>query len=263
MEAMEMMLEDKVAVITGGSSGIGLAIADAYRREGANVVIFGRRPDALAAAEGLLNDSILTVQGDVTNRSDLERLFETAAERFGSVDVLVANAGSFNFTLLGHTSEEEFDRVSDLNFKAVYFTVQAAVPHLSDGASVILTGNAMTSTPVVGASVAMAAKTAVKSLARTFAVELAPRGIRVNVLSPGPTPKASAVPGDSTDRAANSIVSQIPLGRSGGPEDLAKAAVFLAGADSSYITGTDLPVSGGIGMGWVPPSTRSLQSGIG
>jgi NAD(P)-dependent dehydrogenase (short-subunit alcohol dehydrogenase family) len=100
MEAMEMTLEDKVAVITGGSSGIGLAIADAYRREGAKVVIFGRRPDALAAAERLLNDSILTVQGDVTNRSDLERLFEATAERFGSVDVLVANAGSFNFTLL-------------------------------------------------------------------------------------------------------------------------------------------------------------------
>ena len=205
---------------------------------------------------------MLTIPGDVTDRSDLERLFEATAERFGGVDILVANAGSFNFTLLGNTTEEEFDKASDLNFRAVYFTVQAAVPHLNDGASVILTGNAMTSTPVAGASVAMAAKTAVKSLARRFAVELAPRGTRVNVFSPGPTPKAGATPRDSADRTANSV-SQIPLGRSGGPEDLAKAAVFLASTDSSYVTGADLPVSGCIGMGWVPPTTRSIRSGIG
>jgi NAD(P)-dependent dehydrogenase (short-subunit alcohol dehydrogenase family) len=247
-----MKLRDKVAVITGGSSGIGLAIADACQHEGASVVIFGRNPNTLAAAERQLGGSILTVQGDVTDRDDLGRLFETTVEHFGDVDVLVANAGSFSFTLLGQTTAEDFDKVSDLNFKAVYFTVQAALPHLADEASVMLIGNAMTSTPVVGASVSMAAKAAVKSLARTFAVELAPRRIRVNVLSPGPTDTTQAGPGEASASAAGPIVSQIPLERAGKPEDLAKAAVFLASSDSSYITGTDLPVSGGIGLGWVP-----------
>ena len=167
-----MKLMNKVAVITGGSSGIGLATAHAYRREGANVIIFGRNPNTLAAAEHQLGDSTLAVQGDVTDRADLERLFQTAADCFGRIDVLVANAGSFSITPLGQTTEEDFDTASDLNFKAVFFTVQAALPHLTDGASVIVTGNAMTATPIIGPSVAIAAKAAVKSLARTFAVEL-------------------------------------------------------------------------------------------
>lgn len=128
-----MKLRDKVAVITGGSSGIGLAIADALRREGASVVIFGRNPDTLAAAESQLGDSVLSVRGSVTDLSDLERLFETSAERFGRVDLLVANAGGISFTPLGQTTEEDFDRASDLNFKAAFFTVQAALPHLTDG----------------------------------------------------------------------------------------------------------------------------------
>ena len=250
-----MKLKDKVAAITGGSSGIGLAIADAYRHEGASVVVFGRNPDTLAAAQRQLGDSALVIEGDVTNGADLERLFDAIAERFGKVDVLVANAGAINFTPLGQTSEEDFDAASDLNFKAVFFTVQAALPHLTDGASVIVTGNALTSTPVVGPSVAIAAKAAVKALARTFAVELAPRGIRVNVLSPGPTATAAAAPGEISDDMTAQITKQIPLGRWGSPEDAAKAAVFLASEDSSYVTGADLHVGGGIGMGWVPPAT--------
>ena len=246
-----MKLRDKVAVVTGGSSGIGLAIADALRREGARVVIFGRNPDTLAAAESQLGDSVLAVRGSVTYLPDLERLFETSAERFGRVDLLVANAGGINFTPLGHTTEEDFDRASDLNFKAVFFTVQAALPHLTDGASVIITGNALTSTPVVGPSVAIAAKAAVKSLARTFAVELAPRGIRVNVLSPGPTATGAPAPSEMSDEVSDRITKQIPLGRWGKPQDVAKAAVFLASEDSSYVTGDDLHVDGGIGMGRV------------
>ena len=248
-----MRLRDSVAVITGGSSGIGLAIADAYVREGARVVISGRNPDTLAAAQQRLGDDVLAVRGDVTETADLERLFATTAERFGKIDVLVVNAGGINFTPLGQTTEADFDTASDLNFKAVFFTVQAALSHLGDGASVIVTGNALASTPVVGPSVAIAAKAAATALARTFAVELAPRGIRVNVLSPGPTASAAPAPQDMSDDITAHITNQIPLGRWGNPDDAANAAVFLASDDSAYITGADLPVGGGIGMGWVPP----------
>ena len=248
----KMKLRKKVAAITGGSSGIGLAMADAYGHEGASVVIFGRNADTLAGAQRQLGDSVLAVQGDVTDGADLERLFATTAERFGKIDVLVANAGGINFTPLGQTSEEDFDAASDLNFKAAFFTVQAALSHLADGASVIVIGNALASRPVVGPSVAIAAKAAVTALARTFAVELAPRGIRVNVLSPGPTATAASTPGETPDDMTVQITKQIPLGRWGRPEDVAKAAVFLASEDSSYITGADLHVGGGIGMGWVP-----------
>lgn len=250
-----MRLNGKVAVITGGSSGIGLAIAEAYTREGASVVVFGRSADRLETARRRLGDEAISVQGDVTDGSDLARLFDSATERFDKVDVLVANAGGINFTLLGQTSEADFDTASDLNFKAVFFTVQAALPHLADGGSVIITGNALTSTPIVGPSVAIAAKAAVASLARTFAVELAPRGIRVNVLSPGPTASAAPAPTEVTDDSTDQITRQIPLGRWGNPEDVARAAVFLGGDESSYITGADLPVSGGLGMGWVPPAS--------
>lgn len=247
-----MKLENKVAVVTGGGSGIGLAVATAFVGEGAQVVISGRRPDTLAAAQDQLGEAAVAVTGDVTDYADLQRLFKTTAEQFGKIDLLVANAGAINFTLLGQTTEADFDTASDLNFKAVFFTVQAALPHLNDGASVIITGNALTSVPVVGPSVAIAAKAAVKSLARTFAVELAPRGIRVNVLSPGPTATGAPAPGDATDEVTAQITEQIPLGRWGSPEDTAKAALFLAADDSSYVTGVDLPVGGGIGMGWVP-----------
>lgn len=209
----------------------------------------------LAAVQRHLGDSALAVTGDVTSGADLERLFDTAAEQFGKINVLVANAGAINFAPLGQTTEEDFDTASDLNFKAVFFTVQAALAHLTDGASVIVTGNALASTPVVGPSVAIAAKAAATALARTFAVELAPRGIRVNVLSPGPTATAAPAPGGVSDDITQQISRQIPLGRWGSPEDAANAAVFLASDDSSYVTGADLHVGGGIGMGWVPPPT--------
>lgn len=247
-----MRLSGKVAVVTGGTSGIGLAMADAFGREGASVVVSGRNPDALAAAQRQLGESALSLRGDVTDTDDLERLFNDVAERFGKADIVVANAGGINFTLLGQTSEADFDAASDLNFKAVFFTVQAALPHLADDASVIVTGNALSSSAVVGPSVAIAAKAAVRSLVRTFAVELAPRGIRVNVLSPGPTASGAPKPDEIPDDMTAQITKQIPLGRWGSPDDVAKAAVFLASDDSTYITGADLAVGGGIGMGWVP-----------
>ena len=246
-----MRLDDKTAVITGGTSGIGLAIADAYHQRGAKVVVFGRNVETVEAAEDRLGERALGVQGDVTSGADLERLFATAHEKFGPIDVLVANAGGINFTPLGQTTEADFDTASDLNFKAVFFTIQAALPHLVDGASVMVIGNALASTAVVGPSVAIAAKAAVRSLARTLAVELAPRGIRVNVLSPGPT---TAAPEQMPEDLSAQITRQIPLGRWGHPDDVASAAVFLASDESSYITGADLAVGGGIGMGWVPPA---------
>ena len=244
-----MKLRDKVAVITGGSSGIGLAIAKTFKGEGAHVVISGRTAETLASAERQIGDSVLAVRGSVTDLADLERLFKISSEQFGKIDLLVANAGGINFTPLGQTTEEEFDIASDLNFKAVFFTVQTALPYLTDGASVIITGNALASSPVVGPSVAIAAKAAIKSLARTFAVELAPRRIRVNVLSPGPTATGAPAPSDMSDEVSDRITKQIPLGRWGMPEDVAKAAVFLASEDSAFVTGDDLHVGGGIGMG--------------
>lgn len=252
-----MRLENKVAVVTGGGSGIGLATAEAFIGEGARVVISGRNSDTLESARDRLGDAAVAIPGDVTSQADLTKLFDTTAERLGKIDVLVANAGAINFTLLGQTSEADFDTATDLNFKAVFFTVQAALPHLNDGASVIITGNALTSVPVVGPSVAIAAKAAVKSLARTFAVELAPRGIRVNIMSPGPTATSAPAPSDEVDEISTQITKQIPLGRWGSPKDAASAALFLAADDSSYITGADLPVGGGIGMGWVPPNLSS------
>ena len=248
-----MKLQDRVAVITGGTSGIGLAIAHAYRSEGAKVVIFARDPDKLDAAGRELGDSVVPVRGDVTSGDDLGRLFTTTQEVFGEIDVLVANAGGINFTPLGQTTEEEFDVAANLNFKSVFFTVQAALPYLADDSSVIITGNALSETPVVGPSVAIAAKAAATSLARTFAVELAPRGIRVNVLSPGPT-ASDATAGGVPDDMVKQIVRQIPLGRYGTPQDPARVAVFLASDDSAFMTGADVPVGGGIGMGWVPPT---------
>ena len=254
-QEIEEPIEGELGARFGASclaGGIGLAVAEAFVRQGANVAISGRNADTLATAQEQLGERALAVPGDVTDHADLERLFESTTERFGKIDVLVVNAGAINYTLLGHTTEADFDTAADLNFKAAFFTVQAALRHLNDGASVIITGNALTSNPVVGPSVAIAAKAAVKSLARTFAVELAPRGVRVNVLSPGPTATGAPAPSDEVDEISAQITKQIPLGRWGSPADAANAALFLATDDSSYITGADLPVAGGIGMGWVP-----------
>ncbi|MGI9557144.1 MAG: SDR family NAD(P)-dependent oxidoreductase [Solirubrobacterales bacterium] len=243
-----MKLKGKVAVVTGGSSGIGLAIAHAYTEEGASVVIFGRNADSLAAAERELGDSAFAVQGDVTSTADLGRLYDATAERLGAIDVLAANAGAIHFTPLGEATEEDFDIATEVNFKGAFLTVNAAVRHLADGASVIVTSSALTSTPVAGLSAFMAAKAAVKTLARDFAVELAPRGVRVNALSPGVIPP----PGSELPEG---YVSQIPLDRYGTPEDVARMAVVLASEESAYVTGEDVAVGGGIGMGWVPPAS--------
>jgi NAD(P)-dependent dehydrogenase (short-subunit alcohol dehydrogenase family) len=247
-----MKLQDKVAVITGGNSGIGLATARAFKANGARVVIFGRSRQTLdQAAEGMGSD-VLSMQGDVRNLGDLERLFEQTAKRFGKIDVLVANAGIAKFAPVDVLSEELFDELSDILFKGVFFTVQKALPHMHDGASIILVGSADSDKlGRIGTSIYSAAKSAVRSLARSMSVELLPRRIRVNVLSPGMTDtpiisREGGPPGMTPEQLAAVITSTIPLRRRGTSEEMAKAALFLASDDSSYCLGSEVLVDGGM-----------------
>ena len=244
-----MKLQNKVTVITGGTSGIGLAIAKEYQREGAKVVVMGRNADALSAASAELGDGALVLKGDVTKATDLENLYTKTTARFGKVDVLVANAGIIEMGPLGGLDEASFDRMSAINFKGAYYTVEAALPYLTDGGSVIITGSAVSGKPMPGMSVYAATKAAVRSLVRTFAAELAPRGVRVNVLSPGPieTPIFGklGLPEDQMGGMAEQITSMVPLGRFGSGDEMAKAALFLGSDDSSFVTGSDLVADGG------------------
>ncbi len=243
-----MKLQNKVTVITGGTSGIGLSIAKEYQAQGAKVVVMGRNADALSAAAAELGDGALVLKGDVTSASDLENLYAKTTARFGKVDVIVANAGVIAMEQ-GAVDEATFDRMSDINFKGAYYTVHAALPHLNDGGSVIITGSAVSGKPMPGMAVYAATKAAVRSLVRTFAAELAPRGVRVNVLSPGPieTPIFGklGLPEDQLNGMAEGIANMVPLGRFGSGEEMAKAALFLGSDDSSFVTGSDLVADGG------------------
>jgi NAD(P)-dependent dehydrogenase (short-subunit alcohol dehydrogenase family) len=249
-ETFAMQLQNKTAVITGGNSGIGLAIAQEYDRQGANVVIFGRNQETLDAAAESLSDNSLIVQGDVTKFSDLDRLFELTNEQFGNIDVLLVNAGGGQPTPLDQVDEASFDRISDVNFKGAFFTVQKAVPYLNQGASVVLTTSVSNEMGLAGLSIYSATKAAVRSLARTLSAELLPKGIRVNALSPGPiqTPffDRMGLPQAAVEGFAEEILAQLPIGRFGQPEEMAKAALFLGSSDSSYMVGAELVADGGI-----------------
>jgi NAD(P)-dependent dehydrogenase (short-subunit alcohol dehydrogenase family) len=245
-------LHSKVAVITGGNSGIGLAIAREFKSNGAKVVIFGRSQGTLDQTAKTLSEDVLAVQGDVRKMQDLEHLFEQTAKAFGEVDILVANAGIAKFAPIKSMPEELFDELSDILFKGLFFTVQKALPVLRDGASIILVGSADSDKlGRIGTSIYSAAKAAVRSLARSMAVELLPRGIRVNVLSPGMTDtpiisREGGPPGLTPEQLAAVITSTIPLRRRGTPEEMAKAALFLASDDSSYCLGSEIIVDGGM-----------------
>jgi NAD(P)-dependent dehydrogenase (short-subunit alcohol dehydrogenase family) len=247
-----MRLTGKVAVITGGNSGIGLATAREFKANGAKVAIFGRNQQTLDQAAASLGSEVLSVQGDVRELADLQRLFEQTSTRFGKIDVLVANAGIAKFAPVASLSEELFDELSDVLFKGVFFTVQKALPYLRDGASVVLVGSAdADKVGRMGTSIYTAAKAAVRALARSMSVELLARRIRVNVLSPGmaDTPiisREGGPPGMTPDQLAAVITQTIPLKRRGNPEELAKAALFLASDDSSYCLGVELVVDGGM-----------------
>jgi NAD(P)-dependent dehydrogenase (short-subunit alcohol dehydrogenase family) len=235
-------LQGKLAVITGGSTGIGLAAAKLFVEEGAYVFITGRRQKELDAAVKTIGRNVTGVQGDVSKLADLDRLYE-AVESKGKLDIVFANAGIAEFSPLDQISEEHFDKLFDINVKGTLFTVQKALPLLNDGGSIILTGSVagVKGTPAFG--VYGATKAAIRSFARTFTSDLKDRHIRANVLSPGPTdtPVLDGLPADAIAR----IVSTIPMGRMGESEEIAKAALFLASDDSSFITGIELFVDGG------------------
>lgn len=245
-----MKLNSKVAVITGGNSGIGLATAQAFIQEGASVTIFGRNPQTLDEAVKTLGEKAIAVQGDVTNWDNLETLFTTTKNTFGGVDVLFINAGLAQFAPIEATSEELFDHIMDVDFKGAYFTIQKALPYLNDGASIILTTSGTNVMGMPGTSVYAASKAALRSLARTLSAELIGRGIRVNAISPGsietPIYGRMGMSQAQVEGLGQSIIQQVPMQRFGKSEEIASAVVFLASADSSYVLGTELVVDGGL-----------------
>src|SRR5258707_5321356 len=238
-------LEGKIALITGGNSGIGLATAKQFVNEGAYVFITGRREQELAAAIKEIARNVTGVQGDVSNLGDLDRLFAHIKREKGKLDVVFANAGGAKFAPLGTITEEHYDSIFNGNVKGLLFTVQKALPLMPDGASIILNASIVASKGSPDWSVYRATKAAVRSFARTWTIDLKARRIRVNAVSPGfiDTPPWHAT--QAAEQAMNVFASSVPLGRFGTPDEVAKAVVFLASNDSSYVTGTELFVDGG------------------
>jgi NAD(P)-dependent dehydrogenase (short-subunit alcohol dehydrogenase family) len=242
-------LTGKVALITGGSTGIGLAAAKRFVEEGAKVFITGRRQAELDKAVAAIGGDVVAIQGDVAQLADLDKVYAEIQAKAGRLDIVYANAGIGAFTPLGQISEEQFDQEFGVNVKGVLFTVQKALPLLVDGASVILGGSTGTITGNASFSVYCGTKAAVRSFARSWILDLKPRGIRVNVLSPGPT-DTPMLRGEQSEAAIAGIkawvAEQTPSGRIGEPDDVAKAATFLASDDSSFINGVELFVDGGM-----------------
>jgi NAD(P)-dependent dehydrogenase (short-subunit alcohol dehydrogenase family) len=242
-------LEGKVALVTGGTSGIGLATAKRFVEEGAFVFITGRRDKELAAAARDIGRNVTGVQGDVSKLGDLDRLFVQIKREKGTLDIVFANAGTAKYAPVGEITEDFFDSIFDINVKGLLFTVQKALPLLPDGASIVLCASIVASKGLASNSVYSATKAAVRSFARTWTTDLKSRRIRVNAVSPGSidTPGLSELFGSSeTGQQRLKMISNIvPLGRLGRPEEIAKAVVFLCSDDASYITGAELFVDGG------------------
>jgi NAD(P)-dependent dehydrogenase (short-subunit alcohol dehydrogenase family) len=242
-------LEGKIALVTGGNSGIGLATAKQFVKEGAYVFITGRRDRELAAAVKAIERNVTSVQGDVSNLGDLDRLFAQIKREKGKLNIVFANAGIARFAALGAITEEVYDSIFDINVKGLLFTVQKALPLLPDGASIILNASIVASKGLPTNSVYSATKAAVRSFARTWTTDLRSRRIRVNAVSPGSidTPGLSDLLASSEtgQQRLNMISAAVPLGRLGTPDEIANAVVFLASDDSSYITGAELFVDGG------------------
>jgi NAD(P)-dependent dehydrogenase (short-subunit alcohol dehydrogenase family) len=242
-------LEGKVALVTGGNSGIGLATAKQFVNEGAYVFITGRREPELAAAVAEIGRNVTGVQGDVSNLGDLDRLFAQIKREKGKLDIVFANAGVAKYARFGTITEEHYDSIFNINVKGLLFTVQKALPLLPDGASIILNASIVASKGLPANSVYSATKAAVRSFARTWTTDLKDRRIRVNAVSPG----ATDTPGlndlwtstEAGQQRLKMLSNAVPLGRLGTPDEIAKAVVFLASDDSSYITGTELFVDGG------------------
>ena len=245
-------LEGKIAVVTGGNSGIGLATAQRFLEEGAKVAISGRNEKTLAEALKKLGKDVLAVRADTAHLDEVERFLREVDKKLGKIDVLFVNAGVAKFAPLTETPESLFDEQFDINIKGAYFTIQKAVPYLNDGASIILNTSVAGSTGTPGTSAYSATKAALRSLARTAAAELAERNIRVNAVAPGPiiTPifGRTGLPQQAIDDWAKDLVSQVPMKRFGQPEEVAGVVAFLASRDSSYITGVEINVDGGLGQ---------------
>jgi NAD(P)-dependent dehydrogenase (short-subunit alcohol dehydrogenase family) len=246
-------LKNKVAVITGGNSGIGFGIAEAFKNEGAVGAIGGRNETALNSAVETLGGNFIGVKGDVTNLNDLENLFSTTAAQFGKIDALVVNAGGVvdGIPLMAITdvTEEGYDGYMDLNLKSAYFTVKKSLPYLNDGASIILIASNAAHRAAPGATIYAAAKAAVISLARGLSLDLLSRKIRVNSISPGSidTPVfGKMVPQELVDQVKQIWIDLTPLGRQGTPAEIGKTAVFLASDDSTFIVGADILADGGM-----------------
>jgi NAD(P)-dependent dehydrogenase (short-subunit alcohol dehydrogenase family) len=242
-------LEGKIAVITGANSGIGLASARRFVAEGAQVVITGRRQQELDKAVKIIGGDVLAIQGDISNLSDLDRLFDAVKSAKGRIDVLFANAGLGALAPLGMISEESFDQVFDVNVKGTLFTVQKALPLMKAGGSIILAGSTTGTKGTNAFSVYSASKAAIRNFARSWAVDLKGTGIRVNVLVPGPTETPGLMNGlektGMKDALVDGMIATTALGRMGDPSETAAVALFLASDDSSFMTGSEVFVDGG------------------
>ncbi len=243
-------LEGKVAVITGGNSGIGLATAKEFAREGAKVVISGRDEKTLTQAKSEIDGEVLAIRADVAELSEIDKLYAAVRERFGKIDVLFVNAGIGLFKPLETVTEADFDLQMNVNLKGAYFTIQKALPLFNDNGSIVLNTSINAHIGMPNSSIYAASKAAVISFARTISAELVGRGIRVNALSPGPiqTPifERLGLPPEQLEGIVENIKNQVPLGRFGEPEEIAKAALFLASTDSSFILGTEIIADGGM-----------------
>jgi NAD(P)-dependent dehydrogenase (short-subunit alcohol dehydrogenase family) len=242
----------KVAVVTGGNSGIGLATAKRLTEEGARVAISGRNKKTLDEAASTVGNGVVAVQADVAKLADVDKLYAEVSQKLGKIDVLFVNAGVAKFAPLAETSESTYDEQFDINVKGAYFTIQKALPLLNDGASIILNTSVADRKGNALASAYSATKAAMRSLARTAAAELAERGIRVNTVAPGPivTPifERTGLPKESVDEFAKELVAKVPMKRFGQPEEVAGVVAFLASQDASYITGVEINVDGGLGQ---------------
>ena len=246
-------LEGKVALVTGGNSGIGLATAKRFREEGAKVVISGRNQKTLDEAVKQLGKDVLAVRADVSKSEDLARLYSTISQKLGKIDVLFANAGIYKFVPFETTSEALYDELFDINAKGVYFTIQKALPFLNDGASIVINTSIAGQIGLPFGSAYAATKAALRSFTRSLAAALVDRKIRVNAVSPGPinTPEGFArtgLPQEQLDQMVTDIVGKVPMKRIGQPSEIASAVAFLASTDASFITGSEIAVDGGLGQ---------------